>query len=74
MRSPRFTFVSEGKPLRRLLVISKAGVVVDGMECHTASEVWVSERGEPGALTGMGGAVGWNRTSGLRVTSAPLCN
>lgn len=39
MRRPRFTRVSEGKPLRRLLVVSKAGLIV--VVCHTASKVVV---------------------------------
>ena len=39
MRRPRFTRVSDGKPLRRLLVISKAGLIV--VVCHTASRVEV---------------------------------
>src|SRR5260370_24442000 len=38
MRSPRFTRVSDGKPLRRLLVISKKwAVLIERMVCHTAS-------------------------------------
>ncbi len=36
MRRPRFTRVSEGNPLRRLLVVSKAGLIV--VVCHTASK------------------------------------
>lgn len=40
MRSPRFTCVSDGNPLRRLLVRSKKGaVVLVDMICHTASLV-----------------------------------
>jgi hypothetical protein len=33
-RSPRFTCVSEGKPLRRLLMISKAGQIVVDVLIH----------------------------------------
>lgn len=37
MRSPRPTCVSDGNPLRRLLVVSKAGVVLVVMCFHSAS-------------------------------------
>ena len=33
-RTPRFTFVSNGKPLRRLLIVSKRGLVVDVLQLH----------------------------------------
>ena len=36
MRRPRFTCVSEGKPLRRLLMISKAWLVVVDVLIHDA--------------------------------------
>src|ERR1043165_6296442 len=59
MRRPRFTLVSEGNPLRRLLLRVKAGLVVD-VVCHTSSGWMVS-------------AVGRDRTCGLRFTKAALC-
>ena len=41
MRRPRFTRVSDGKPLRRLLVISKKrAVLIERLICHTASGLW----------------------------------
>ena len=63
MRRPRFTLVSDGKPLRRLLVRSKAGfVVIVIVMCHTASGVEM-----------MMSAVGGVRTCDLRFTKAALC-
>ena len=42
-RSPRLTWVSEGKPLRRLAIGVKAGVVVGvDADCHMASRFGVS--------------------------------
>lgn len=61
MRRPRFTLVSDGNPLRRLLVRSKARFVVV-VVCHTASRVGV-----------IANAVGGARTHDLRFTKAALC-
>ena len=35
-RTPRFTFVSEGKPQRRLLIVSKRELVVEVLRVHVA--------------------------------------
>jgi len=34
MRMPRFTFVSEANPLRRLLIVSKKGLFVEVLLVH----------------------------------------
>lgn len=36
IRTPRFTFVSDGKPLRRLLIVSKKGMLVEVLLVHGA--------------------------------------
>jgi hypothetical protein len=36
IRTPRFTFVSDGKPLRRLLIVSKKWLLIEGLMVHDA--------------------------------------
>jgi hypothetical protein len=68
MRSPRFTPVSDGKPLRRLLVVVKAHVVVFMDGFHRTAPVidrfWSADAvGRPG----------WARSTGRRLMRALLC-
>jgi hypothetical protein len=41
IRKPLFTFISDGKPLRRLLIVSKAGSIFVDVLVHDAPPFWV---------------------------------